>query len=157
MVNLTKQYVFTFPFLRDGTNNRCSQEVAEQLDRIYADEQVTTTVNRMLKLFLEKKECLLHGDLHTGSILVNDKHARMFDVEFACVGPASFDVGMLLANVIFQYYRHMSIETNNDEHRQFAYQMIDAGKELGMAAIQHCYYPLRTIDTALVFCITGAK
>ncbi|XP_052262881.1 methylthioribose kinase-like isoform X1 [Dreissena polymorpha] len=137
MVTLTKQYVFTFPFLREGTNNRCSQEIAEHLDRIYADEQVTSTANRMLKLFLEKKECLLHGDLHTGSIMVDAEHARMFDVEFAFVGPASFDVGMLLANIIFEYYRHMSIETNNDEHRQFAYLMIDAGKELVSVYLEH--------------------
>lgn len=131
MISLTQQYVFTRPFKSDDETNRCSDALKERLDTVHKDQQVLDTANTMLKLFLEKKECLLHGDLHTGSILVKDTSARMFDVEFAFVGPAAFDVGMLIANFIFSYYRHMSIEENNDEHRQFAYLMIEACKIFG--------------------------
>ncbi|XP_052760164.1 methylthioribose kinase-like isoform X1 [Mya arenaria] len=137
MVQLTENYVFTFPFKPDGLHNSCSDQVAAKLHTIYEDQQVLDTAARMLKLFLEKKECLLHGDLHTGSILVNDTDSRMFDVEFVHVGPAAFDVGMLLANFIFVYYRHMSIEENNDEHRAFAYQMVDVCKLLVSTYMSH--------------------
>ena len=30
----------------------------------------------------------------------------MMDLEFAYVGPAAFDIGMLLANYIFSHYSH---------------------------------------------------
>jgi len=57
----------------------------------------------------------------------------MFDVEFMLVGPAAFDVGTLVANFIFSYYRHLNIEENNDEHRKFAFEMVDAATALSNA------------------------
>lgn len=56
---------------------------------------------------------------------------QLIDLEFSFVGPVAFDIGMLIANYIFQYYHHMSIPENNDEHRKFAYLMIDMCKSTG--------------------------
>ena len=53
------------------------------------------------------------------------------DLEFAFMGPASFDVGMLLANYIFSYYCHMSNPENHDQRRKFANSMIDMCKLTG--------------------------
>lgn len=128
MLSLTKEFIFTRPFNKADETNRCSDSVRERLDTVYRDQQVLQTANKMLKIFLEKKECLVHGDLHTGSILVNGSDARIFDMEFAYVGPAAFDLGLLIANYIFSYHRHISIPENNEERRQFAYLMIEACK-----------------------------
>jgi len=38
--------------------------------------------------------------LHTGSFLVNPKETYIIDPEFSKLGPISFDLGMLLANLI---------------------------------------------------------
>ena len=43
-------------------------------------------------------EALIHGDLHTGSIMVNQDETKVIDPEFAFYGPMGFDVGLLLAN-----------------------------------------------------------
>lgn len=128
MVNLTEQYVFTRPFTDGDPTNRCSDKVKERLHLVYEDEKVLSTALRMKELFLTKKECLCHGDLHTSSIMVDETSAKLIDLEFTFVGPVAFDIGMLLANYIFQYYRHMSTLENNDEHRKFAYLMIDTCK-----------------------------
>ena len=125
MLSLTEQFVFTRPFTEGDETNKCSPEVKDILHTIYGDEVVMETAKKMTKLFKEKKECLLHGDLHTGSVLVKGKDSRIIDLEFAFVGPAAFDVGMLLANYIFSYYRHMSIPENNDQGRAFAQKMIE--------------------------------
>jgi 5-methylthioribose kinase len=47
---------------------------------------------------------LLHGDLHTGSIMVTDDDTRVIDPEFAVYGPMAFDIGMLLANFWMSYF-----------------------------------------------------
>ena len=36
----------------------------------------------------------------------------MFDLEFAFMGPASFDFGMFLANIIFAIIRHSCLKAN---------------------------------------------
>ena len=131
MLSLTKEFIFTRPFNKADETNHCSDSVRERLNTVYGDQQVLQTANKMLKIFFEKKECLVHGDLHTGSILVKGSDARIFDMEFAYVGPAAFDLGLLIANYIFSYHRHISIPENNEERRQFAYLMIEACKITG--------------------------
>lgn len=137
MVTLTQQFVFTRPFTKNDETNKCSPEVSEILDSVYGDGTVLSAAKDMLQIFLQKKECLIHGDLHTGSIMVKGTDARIFDIEFAIVGPAAFDLGLLVANFIFSYYRHMSIEENNDMHRTFAYKMIDASKTFSKCCPSH--------------------
>ena len=42
-------------------------------------------------------EALIHGDLHTGSIMVTESETRVIDPEFAFYGPMGFDVGAVSA------------------------------------------------------------
>ena len=74
-------------------------------------------------MFKVKKEALLHGDLHAGSIMVNEESLRVslhppflmaclspwaqqvIDPEFATVGPFGFDMGCLLASLCMAYFR----------------------------------------------------
>lgn len=128
MVGLTAEYVFTKPFNKSDDTNKCSPEVSERLNLLYEDENVLSAAKALCKIFTEKKECLIHGDLHAGSIMVKGTDTRMFDLEFCTVGPAGYDLGVVLANFIFTYHRHISTEEDNDTHRVFAYKMVDACK-----------------------------
>lgn len=69
MVSLTKKFVFTAPFLKDDPTNKCTDQVKVILPQIYDDQDVLDAATRMRTLFLEKQECLVHGDLHTGSVM----------------------------------------------------------------------------------------
>ncbi|XP_021358736.1 uncharacterized protein LOC110453865 isoform X2 [Mizuhopecten yessoensis] len=126
LVQLTEQFVFTKPFTKDDPTNKCSTEVSSHAQLVYDNQQVLTNAAKMKKIFLEKKECLIHGDLHTGSIMVCNDSAKLMDIEFAFMGPAAFDVGILIANYIMSYYQHMS-----EGNRQFAYRTIDFCKLTG--------------------------
>ncbi|XP_045213350.2 methylthioribose kinase-like [Mercenaria mercenaria] len=137
MVNLTAEYVFTRPFSRADETNKCSPEVSKQLKLVYGDEQVLSTASEMRQIFTEKRECLIHGDLHAGSVMVKGTDTRMFDIEFCTVGPAAFDLGVVVANFIFNYHRHMSIEEDNDSHRVFAHKMVDACKLFVNTYLEH--------------------
>ena len=72
LVDITTSFVFTAPFLKDDATNRCSDEVKLRLGSVHDDQSVIDAAKRMRTIFLEKKECLSHGDLHTGSIMVSD-------------------------------------------------------------------------------------
>ncbi|XP_022318105.2 methylthioribose kinase-like [Crassostrea virginica] len=128
LVSLTEQFIFTKPFDKSDSTNRLSEDISCSLPQIYDNPRVLEAANFMKGIFLNKKECLVHGDLHTGSIMVNGDETKMIDLEFAYMGPPAFDLGVLLANYIFSYYGHMSIPEDNDRHRKFAQLMIEACK-----------------------------
>ncbi|XP_041363738.1 methylthioribose kinase-like [Gigantopelta aegis] len=125
LISVTSQYIFTKPFIRDEPTNRYSDVIRGKLGWIYEDQEVLTAAEKMKEVFLNKKESLIHGDLHTGSLMVKESDSRMIDLEFTCVGPCAFDLGCLIANYIFSYYQHMMTPENNDEHRKVSYVLVD--------------------------------
>lgn len=48
-------------------------------------------------------QALLHGDLHTGSVFVRDDSTKVIDPEFAFYGPMGYDVGNVMANLMFAW------------------------------------------------------
>ena len=54
--------------------------------------------------FCEQSQALIHGDLHTGSIMVTVSSTKVIDPEFAFYGPIGFDVGALLGNFLLSYF-----------------------------------------------------
>jgi 5-methylthioribose kinase len=44
-------------------------------------------VQELKWVFLTRAEALLHGDLHTGSVMVTESDTRVIDPEFAFFGP----------------------------------------------------------------------
>lgn len=106
MVNVSDEYIFRRPWLQNDPTNTWSTEIKNHLHLVYSNEALLQNVKELREKFLSQAECLIHGDLHTGSIMTKGKHAKMIDVEFAYVGPAAFDIGMLLANFVLSFYAH---------------------------------------------------
>ena len=64
------------------------------------DAALKLEVARLKYRFMTAGQALLHGDLHTGSIMVNvSGEIRVIDPEFAFYGPMGFDVGVFIANL----------------------------------------------------------
>lgn len=65
---------------------------------------------RLRDVFNTRCEALLHGDLHTGSIMVTEPAAgsqgttTVIDPEFAFVGPIAFDVAKLVGNLLLAFF-----------------------------------------------------
>ena len=53
---------------------------------------------------MTQSQSLLHGDLHTGSIMVSKNETKIIDPEFAFYGPMGFDIGALIANLLMNYF-----------------------------------------------------
>ena len=54
--------------------------------------------------FIERAQALIHGDLHTGSIMVTTDSTQVIDPEFAFYGPMGYDIGAFLGNLILAYF-----------------------------------------------------
>ena len=104
---VTEELVFTAPYT-DADSNRFDDEAAEMAYALRTDRSLRTAAAELRFAFKTRDEALIHGDLHTGSVLVAPDDSRIIDLEFAFFGPFGFDPGLLLANLALAHIAHSS-------------------------------------------------
>jgi 5-methylthioribose kinase len=76
--------------------------------------------------FLSANEALIHGDLHTGSVMVTDEDTRVIDAEFAFVGPMGFDTGAVIGNLLLAYFSQEGHATAADQRAAYEEWLLDS-------------------------------
>lgn len=111
---ITETLVFTDPYFAAPLN----RHTAPQLDRLVAslrkDRDLRVEAQKLKQLFATKAETLIHGDLHTGSIMVDADSTKVIDPEFAFYGPAAFDVGVLIGDFWMSFFSQRGHENGGD-------------------------------------------
>jgi 5-methylthioribose kinase len=102
LCKVTEDLVFTQPF-RDDPGNDFGPALRAIAETIWRDRDVQAEAARLKLAFLTRAEALIHGDLHTGSIMVNADDTRVIDPEFGCWGPMSFDIGQVIGNLAMSH------------------------------------------------------
>ncbi|MDA7818061.1 S-methyl-5-thioribose kinase [Sulfurimonas sp.] len=123
LCKLTEDLVFSFAFMEHETNDNANVESNENAQKLFADRKFKAKVLGLKYTFMTQSDALLHGDLHTGSIMINSDETYVIDPEFAFVGPFGFDVGALLANLVNNYIHH-SIVTKDEEFQKWLLHVI---------------------------------
>ena len=103
LCDITETLVFSDPYF-NAERNHHTAGLNKIVTRIRADIDLKIAAQDMKAKFANNAETMLHGDLHTGSIMVTDTDTMVIDPEFATYGPMGFDLGMLLANFFMAYY-----------------------------------------------------
>lgn len=104
LCKITEDFVFTHPYDGSDTNSYNPELPQDAIDGIQKDPAVRAAVGEMKYAFMTQAEALVHGDLHTGSIMANERETLVIDPEFAFYGPMGFDIGALLANLYLAYF-----------------------------------------------------
>ncbi len=109
LCKITEDLVFTDPYRDQELNRWTSPELDETVAMVRADGEWKIAVQELKAKFLTSTEALVHGDLHTGSVMVakdedGAEDIRVIDPEFAFYGPMGFDVGALMANLFLAFY-----------------------------------------------------
>lgn len=106
LCKLTEEFIFTFPYMTHDSNyvNPATEVWANE--NLRTDTQYKLDVLRFKDLFLTKADALLHADLHTGSLMVNQDESYVIDMEFAYFGPFGFDVGKIISNFLLSCTAH---------------------------------------------------
>ena len=100
---ITEELVFTEPYFPAGRNSYLPENKVDA-EAIINDEQMVQEIGQLKYKFMTSAEALLHGDLHTGSVMVKSDttgktiSTRAFDSEFSFYGPIGFDIGACFAN-----------------------------------------------------------
>lgn len=104
LCKITEDLIFTDPYRIAEQNRWTSPWLDATAAEIRADLDLHVAISRLKLKFLSCAEALIHGDLHTGSIMVTNTETRVIDPEFAFYGPMGFDVGAVLANLLMAYF-----------------------------------------------------
>ena len=102
LCNITESLVFTDPYY-NAELNRHNPAVDDVVKDLRQNIKLKAEAQVLLTKFVANSETMLHGDLHTGSVMCTEESIRVIDPEFATYGPMGFDLGMMLANLVMAY------------------------------------------------------
>lgn len=105
LARITEDLVFTDPY-HDHPMNRFTPALAPTVHGVWSDTAWKVAIQDLKFAFLTRAEALLHGDAHTGSVMVaaDPEDIRVIDPEFALYGPMGFDLGAILANLWLSFF-----------------------------------------------------
>ena len=123
MCALTEQVIFTEPYGVFDNNKWTSPQLDDIVKEIQSDGELKIAITELKAKFINECEALLHGDLHTGSIMCGKESTFVIDHEFAFYGPMAFDIGAFIANLYLAYYASDGLG-HSEDHKKYLQCMI---------------------------------
>ena len=121
MCRISEDLIFDEPYFAAPLNRHTRPHLDECVAALRSDAAVKLAAQEMKWCFQNQPEALIHGDLHTGSVMVTAEETRVIDPEFAFYGPMGFDLGMILGNFLIAYLAQAGQEHaagERDAHRR---------------------------------------
>ena len=120
LCDISECLVFTEPY--DNNKNRNiitigNEEFVENM--LYKNEDLHFAILKLREKFMNYSQSLIHGDLHSGSIFINEKGIKIIDPEFSFYGPMAYDVGNVIGNLYFPLYRAKFFMEESKEKEEF--------------------------------------
>lgn len=111
LCDITESLIFSDPYY-DAPMNHHTPGLDGAIARLRGDLALKVAAQDLKLDFTTRAETMLHGDLHTGSVMVSDTgDYRVIDPEFAFYGPMGFDVGMVISNFLMAFMSQPGHET----------------------------------------------
>ncbi|MDF2842261.1 MAG: 5-methylthioribose kinase [Herbinix sp.] len=143
LCEISEDLVYSEPFIDYNNRNNVFAPIADFVKKeLYEDKALHLEAAKLKFEFLNNAQALIHGDLHTGSIFINQEHIYVFDPEFAFYGPMGYDIGNVIANMFFAWCNGDA--TIEDEHKkaEFCGWILNAIEEIVdkfIAKFKVCY------------------
>jgi 5-methylthioribose kinase len=120
LCKITEDLIFTEPYMVAERNRWTTPQLDGFADAYTIDKELTVAISRLKWKFLTAAEALIHGDLHTGSVMVTEGDMRVIDAEFSFVGPMGFDTGAVLGNLLLSYFSQAGHASAADPREEYA-------------------------------------
>lgn len=128
LCTITEDLVFSEPVAGSDRNSWLPGNQADAAE-FQADSAMKHAMGWAKWQFMTNAEALIHGDLHTGSVMVRKPEGsttcdsvRAFDSEFAFYGPVAFDLGALFANYVIAAARAFAL--GEDARAEWCLQLV---------------------------------
>lgn len=122
---ITVDLVFTDPYVESERNRVLSPHLDTWAARLREDSALKTAVARHRLTYLSKAQSVLHGDLHTGSVMATPDDTRIIDGEFALLGPTGFDTGSFIAHYVMAWFARSAHDGSPEDNASFRAALAD--------------------------------
>lgn len=126
---LQEDFVYTNPYMESEENN-WNPLIDEAVRAVRADGALKIAIAEMKEAYMTHGEALIHADLHTGSIMLNDKDTRVIDPEFAFFGPMAYDIGAVLQNIILNYLSHYGHTPDREQRETYQAYLLNMVRDI---------------------------
>ncbi|HUN50710.1 MAG TPA: S-methyl-5-thioribose kinase [Candidatus Sulfotelmatobacter sp.] len=133
LCKITEDLIFTDPYRLAEQNRWTSPWLDDAAAGFRRDLDAHVAISRLKLKFLASPEALIHGDLHTGSIMVTETDSQIIDPEFAFYGPMGFDIGAVLSNLLMAYFASAGHEDTHGARRDFEHWVLETVEEVWTA------------------------
>ena len=120
LCDISECLVFTEPYDNNRNRNIITAGNEEFVENIlYKNEDLHFAILKLREKFMNYSQSLIHGDLHSGSIFINEKGIKIIDPEFSFYGPMAYDIGNVIGNLYFPLYRAKFFMEDSKEKEEF--------------------------------------
>jgi len=129
LCKITEDLIFTEPYMIAERNRWTTPQLDGIAQEFREDAELKIAISRLKVKFMNVTEALIHGDLHTGSLMVTEDDTRVIDSEFAFYGPMGFDLGAVIANLLINYFSQDGHATADDPRGDYQEWVLSATEE----------------------------
>lgn len=120
LCDISECLVFREPYINDRNRNIIIPENQEFVKKyIYEDKELHFEVAKLKNNFMNNAQSLIHGDLHSGSIFINETGLKVIDPEFSFYGPMGYDIGNVIGNLFFSLINRKHLMEISKNKTQF--------------------------------------
>jgi 5-methylthioribose kinase len=123
---LQKDFVYTNPYIT-SQENKWNPLIDPEVAALRGNAGAKAQIAQMKADYMTHAEALIHADLHTGSIMLNETDTRIIDPEFCYFGPMAYDVGAVLQNLVLNclsHFGHTPNRAQREEYQDYVLSMV---------------------------------
>ena len=129
LIRITVELVFGDPYRSNERNRHTSPHLDAIVAELRRDGRLKVAAARFGHKFLGEVQALVHGDLHSGSVMVTEGDTRVIDPEFAFYGPIGFDLGAFLGNLLLSWYSQPGHATHGDDRVAYRRWILEQARD----------------------------
>ena len=120
LCDISECLVFTEPYVNDRDRNIVIPENMEYVKKhLYGDIELRAEAAKLKNNFMNNAQALIHGDLHSGSIFINEDGMKVIDPEFSFYGPMGYDIGNVIGNLFFSLSNRRHLMEEGEKKEEF--------------------------------------
>lgn len=147
LCDISEDLVFTEPYNNYRHRNVVPSAMQEFVEHnLYQNELLIGEAAKLRDRFMNVSQALIHGDLHTGSIFVNQAGLKVIDPEFAFYGPMGYDIGNVIGNLVFPLVVRKKCNEQSNNFIEWLVLCISQVYDLVKAELSSRYDKLVTLD-----------
>ena len=124
LCKLQENFVYTNPY-KISPENQWNPELEPQVQAVRSNGPLKAAIAELKHDYMTRAQALLHGDLHTGSLMVTESDTKVIDPEFAFYGPMGSDIGTLFANLVLNALSHTAHTPDEEARKGYQEYLLD--------------------------------